>query len=114
MARIRIPKRVGDVKIPKKVRRKAKRALRMAENPAVREFAAAALDAAAKGRARRTVAGATLRIDGDRLADTIRHAALDGLRRFMEGFEEGLREAEAKGSARRPARPPATAAAAAE
>jgi hypothetical protein len=28
------------------------------------------------------------------MAETIRAAALDGLRRFMEGFEEGLRKAD--------------------
>jgi hypothetical protein len=117
MAKVRIPKRVGNVKIPKKVRRRAKKALRMAESPAMRELAAAALGAAATVRsarteapARRTVARATPRVDGDELAETIRHAALDGLRRFMEGFEEGLREAEARASVR-PGRPPATAAA---
>jgi hypothetical protein len=117
MAKVRIPKRVGNVKIPKKVRRRAKEALRMAESPAMRELAAAALGAAAtvgaargEARAKRTVACTTLRVDGDELAETIRRAALDGLRRFMEGFEEGLREAEAKAGPS-PGDPPAAAAA---
>jgi len=100
MARVRIPKRVGGVKIPKKVRRKAKKAIRMADSPALRGLAAAALGAAAEAKAacaQRTArgdpAGATMRIDGGRLADAFRAAALDGLRRFLEGFEQGLREA---------------------
>lgn len=100
MAKVRIPKRVGGVKIPKKIRRKARKAIRMAESPAVREFAAAALGAAAQAKAARLQAravrpgaGATIRIDGDRLAESVRLAALDGLHRFLAGFEEGLRDA---------------------
>ena len=104
MAKVKIPKRVGGVKIPKKVRRKANKALKVAESPVVREFAAAALGAVAQKKADEATArpqangqrGSTslaVRIDGDRLAETIRTAAMDGLRRFLEGFEEGLRKA---------------------
>ena len=39
MAKVKIPKRVAGMKIPKKVRRKANKAVRMAESPVVREFA---------------------------------------------------------------------------
>jgi hypothetical protein len=121
MAKMKIPKRVGGVKIPKKVRRKAKKALKVAESPAVREFAAAALGAAATAKAGKTAmsAGANGRgrganivgIDGDRLKDAIRAAAIDGLRRFVQGFEEGLRnaaagaDAPAEGEARATRRP---------
>ena len=105
MTKVKIPKRVAGVKIPKKVRRKAKKAVRMAESPVVREFAAAALGAAAHAKAvkasragsngGRTFTKGAVRIDGDKLADVVRAAALDGLRRFLEGFEEGLRNAAA-------------------
>ncbi|HWT13288.1 MAG TPA: hypothetical protein VN231_11085 [Allosphingosinicella sp.] len=108
MAKVRIPKRVAGVKIPKKVRRKAKKALRLAEKPVVREIAAAALGAVAQGGADRAgdrgrsrgngrdrAVKALLKVDGDRLAEAIRAAALDGMRRFIDGFEEGLRKATA-------------------
>ena len=104
MAKVKIPKRVGGVKIPKKVRKKANKALKVAESPMVREIAAAALGAVAQkkadesdarpvGEGRRRGARVAVAIDGDRLAETIRNAAMDGLRRFLDGFEEGLRKA---------------------
>lgn len=123
MAKMKIPKRVAGMKIPKKVRRKAKKAVKMAESPVVREFAAAALGAAAQAQGARAAARgaraaaegaraearaarleafgggfeheATIEIDGERLVETIRTAALNGLRSFIEGLEEGLRAAEA-------------------
>lgn len=49
MAKLKIPKRVGGVKIPKKLRRKAKKALRIVESPELRDAAAAALLAIAQG-----------------------------------------------------------------
>ena len=42
-----IPKRIGGVKIPKKVRKNANRALELADNPLVREAASAAILAGA-------------------------------------------------------------------
>lgn len=100
MAKVKIPKRVAGVKVPKKVRKKAKKAIRAAESPVVREFAAAALGAVADARASRAVRafgngrelGRPLRVDADQLAETIRSAALGGIRRFLEGFDEGMRE----------------------
>src|SRR5688500_20197041 len=59
MAKVKIPKRVAGVKIPKKVRRRAKKAVRMAESPVVREFAAAALGAASRSNEARAAARAT-------------------------------------------------------
>ncbi len=149
MAKLKIPKRVAGVKIPKKVRRKARKAVKMAESPMVREFATAALGAAA-ARAKGARAGsrearaaanaaraganaaragakgaraaaeaaraeaeatrlavaaetggsrfeheAVIEIDGERLVQTIRAAALNGLRSFIEGLEEGLRDLDA-------------------
>jgi hypothetical protein len=103
MAKVKIPKRVAGMKIPKKVRRKANKALKMADNKGVRELAAAALGAAASTRrASRGVrvevngeilnAARSVRVDAERVADAFRNAALDGLRSFVEGLEEGLRE----------------------
>lgn len=43
----KIPKRVAGVKVPKELRKKANRALELADNPVVREAAAAALAAGA-------------------------------------------------------------------
>lgn len=110
MTKVKVPKRVAGVKVPKKVRKQAKKALKAAENPMVREFAAAAIGAATKAQAQARArsarpgsgasgeaapARAVARIDGDRLVEAVRVAAADGLRRFLEGFEEGLRTASA-------------------
>lgn len=98
MAKVKIPKKVAGVKISKKVRRRAKKAVKMVDSPAVRSFAAAAVTAAGERKAARAEAPkpeaerTTIRIDGDQLVETIRAAAVDGLRRFLEGLEEGLRE----------------------
>ena len=99
MAKVKIPKRVAGVKIPKKVRKKAKKAIKLAESPALREAAVAALGAASTVRGaaraldRSDVAprAPTGRIDGEALKNALRDTALDGVRRFLEGFEEGLR-----------------------
>ena len=113
MAKVKIPKRVGGVKIPKKVRRKAKKVIAMTGSPAIHEFAAAALGAAASRGAGRPPRPPMppkpprparperparpprpfVEIEGGRFADDLKVAALDGLRRFLEGFEEGLRKA---------------------
>ena len=115
MANVKIPKQVAGVKIPKKVRKQAKKAIKAVEGPMVRDLAAAAIGAVANARAsqggsrdlvyranfRRTVG-----IDADQLAETIRNAALDGLRRFLEGFDEGMRDlARPRDGEDRPERP---------
>jgi len=104
MPKVRIPKRVGGVKIPKKVRKRANEAIGNVNNAAVRELASAAIGAAAgarRVRARVRFAddgpdldgGVSVRIDADKFGEAFRAAAIDGFRRFLEGFEEGLREA---------------------
>lgn len=114
MAKVKIPKKVGGVKIPKKARKKANKALKMADSPAVREFAAAALGAArqakrikseVRGNGRNFGASFDIDIDGDRLAEAIRAAALNGINSFLQGLEEGLRNANDERSAA-PAQPP--------
>lgn len=143
MAKVKIPRKVAGVKIPKKVRRRAKKAVKMAESPVVREFAAAALGAAARSNEVRAAVRATraaarearaaargaraeakaalleadaaldeagfehetvIEIDGERLVETIRTAALNGLRSFIEGLEEGFRAADAAADREQPAR----------
>ena len=104
MPKVKIPKRVGGVKIPKKVRKRANKALEMAESPAMRDLASAAIRAAkstrrasegerAESAGERLSAAATIRIDANKFGEAFRTAAMDGFRRFLEGFEEGLREA---------------------
>lgn len=98
-----IPKRIGALKLPKKVRKQAKRALKQAANPFVRDFASAAMAAANRvrreagdGRERKDeimCENVRIQIDGNKLGEAIRKAAADGLRTFLEGLEEGLREA---------------------
>jgi hypothetical protein len=112
MARVKIPKRVAGVKIPKKVRKKANKAIRLVESPVVREVAAAAVGAAAAKADRGGAAAAarTAMTDPDRFVETLKQAALDGFNRFLEGFEEGLRAAadtvaEAEGAIAPPERP---------
>jgi hypothetical protein len=98
---VKIPKRIAGVKIPKKARKTANKAIKLGASPVVRELAVAAI-AAAGGKAaadRKQSPGeengsgrsAEVRIDAAGIGEAFRTAAIDGLRRFLEGFEEGLR-----------------------
>jgi hypothetical protein len=94
MAKVKVPKKVAGVKIPKKVRKKANKALKLADSVVSREMAVAALCASGVGRAAQQATGRPLReLDIETIVEEAREAALDGLRRFLEGFEEGLRKA---------------------
>ena len=106
MAKVKIPKRVAGMKIPKKVRKRAKKALKLAESPELRKVAISAIGAAASAKAFGDEARAAIRAQGERtepggridvdtLKDALRTAALDGIRRFMEGFDEEMRKASA-------------------
>ncbi len=101
MAKVKIPKRVGGVEIPKKVRKRAKKVVKMAQSDSFRAFASAAAATAARGqRAAREASadareearqfGARISIDAEHLGETLRTAAINGLRRFLDGLEEGL------------------------
>ena len=104
----KVPKRVGGVKVPKKVRKQAKKALKLVDASAVRDFAIAGLTAAAEAIVQRT--SSQLRAAGDRqrkatlvtldLGDMIRAAAIEGARRFVEGFEETRRAPSARKTTR--------------
>jgi hypothetical protein len=95
---VKIPKKIAGVKVPKRVRKRAKKAIEAGASPVVREIAAAALGAAAAkaGCERRFEGRARVGIDGAKLGEAVRSAAIDGLRRFLEGLEEGLRNAKDK------------------
>jgi hypothetical protein len=96
---VKIPKRIAGVKIPKKARKTANRAIRMGASPMVRELAVAAIGAAGVRGERKQDHGeengsgrrVEIQLDGARIGEAFRTAAIDGLRRFLEGFEEGLR-----------------------
>jgi hypothetical protein len=103
--KVKIPKNIAGVKVPRKVRKRANEALKAATGPAVRGMAAAAIGAAgrrveAKGAGRVRGLHAKVEIEGSAVAEAFRNAAIQGLRRFLEGLEEGLRDAEARRSAR--------------
>jgi len=100
---IKIPKHLGAIKVPKKVRKRVRKAVEAAASPFVRDFATAAMAAAGRTRGgdnnegdgkMRVVCGETrVDIEGSKVAEAFRAAAVDGFRRFLEGFEEGLRKA---------------------
>ncbi|HEV2818406.1 MAG TPA: hypothetical protein VGW40_14435 [Allosphingosinicella sp.] len=85
---VRIPKKIAGVKLPKQVRKKAKKAIKASTGPVVREIG--------ERIARRFEGRARIEIDGERIAEAFRTAALDGLRSFLAGLEEGLAKAEAR------------------
>jgi hypothetical protein len=119
MAKVKVPKRVGGVKVPRKLRKQAKKAINLIDSRAARELALAGLAIAAenvidRGRAR-SGNGKRLQdvikdgLDGLELGEVLRAAAIEGARRFLEGFEEGQRSARAPAKPARPARPARTA-----
>jgi len=107
MAKAKLPKKVGGVKVPGKLRREAKKALKLTGSGAVRDLAVAGLTLAAEqalrsmqGQPKRKASLATLD-----LGEVVRAAAAEGARRFLEGFEETTKAARPA----RPARPKAPA-----
>lgn len=117
MSKVKIPKRVGGVKVPKKVRKQAKKALKLTESSAVRDLALAGLTLAAeamldRGRASAAAAAPGTRragLNGLDLGEVVHAAVAEGARRFLQGFEEGAAaastEAPAKPAAKRAASP---------
>ena len=116
MSKVKIPKRVGGVKVPKKVRKQAKKALKLTESSAVRDLALAGLTLAAeamldRGRATRAPpapAGARKAgLNGLDLGEVVHAAVAEGARRFLQGFEEAAAAASPDAPAK-PAAKPAT------
>ena len=96
MAKVKIPKRIAGVKVPKKLRKQAKKLLKASASPLVTDLALAGLGIAANrmldGAAgkRRHGAGAERPakggLDGLNLAALLEAAAAEGARRFLEGY----------------------------
>jgi hypothetical protein len=119
---VKIPKKIAGVKLPKQARKTANKAIKMGASPMVREIAAAAIGAAGARAAgerkdpdeglRHIRGSAQINIDAGKVGEAFRIAAIDGLRRFLEGFEEGLRKLNEQAAAEdgrpepRPARAP--------
>jgi hypothetical protein len=93
MAKVKIPKKIAGVKIPKKARKKANKALKATASPLVQGLAGAAIAGATRAARVRAESGFSthVAIDGEALAEALREAARDGLKAFLEGLEEGLR-----------------------
>jgi len=97
--KVKIPKRIAGVKVSKAVRQAGKRALKLAEQPAVSETVAAALLAAAAAlrdppatkRAAANAAGAAGEAGQEaiRLGDSLRKMAIDMARRTLDAWEAG-------------------------
>jgi hypothetical protein len=95
--KVKVPKRIAGVKVPKSVREAGKSALKLAERPAVSETVAAALLAAAAALrdppATRRAAGAAADAAGEagqdaiRLGDSLRKMAIDMARRTLDAWE---------------------------
>ena len=95
--KVRIPKRIAGVKVPKSVRDAGRQALKLSAQPAVSETVAAALLAAAAALrdppATRRAAGAAADSAGEagkdaiRLGDSLRKMAIDMARRTLDAWE---------------------------
>lgn len=95
--KVKVPKRIAGVKLPRSVREAGKSALKLAERPAVSETVAAALLAAAAALrdppATRRAAGAAADAAGEagqdaiRLGDSLRKMAIDMARRTLDAWE---------------------------
>jgi hypothetical protein len=95
--KVKIPKQVGGVRVPKAVRQAGKSALKLAGQPAVSETVAAALLAAAAALrdppATKRAAGAAAEAAGEagqgaiKLGDSLRKMAIDMARRTLDAWE---------------------------
>ena len=95
--KLKVPKRIAGVKVPKEIRKPVNKALKLADDPQARGLAIAALTAAAGALTAKTDGDEARRAlrpgepgTGDRagtLADVVIAAALDGARRLLDGLE---------------------------
>jgi hypothetical protein len=106
----KLPKEVGGIKVPKKLRKAGNKALKLAKDPVVSEVVAAALlSAAAALRETKDpkVAPAAADAAGDavegvkrqanKLSDSLKVLAIDLARRALDGMEKGGASAKKKG-----------------
>lgn len=94
MAKVKVPKRIAGVKVPRKLRKQAKKLLKVSASPLVTELALAGLSlaasrmlegaAAAKPAAERP---AKPKLNGLDLAALVEAAAAEGARRFLESYQ---------------------------
>ncbi len=95
--KIKMPKEIGGVRMPKAVRQAGMKALKLAEQPAVSELVAAALLAAAAALrdppTTRRAADAAAGTAGDaskaalKLGDSLRNMAIDMARRTLDAWD---------------------------
>ena len=117
MAKVKIPKRVAGVKVPKKLRKQAKKLLKASASPMVTDLALAGLSLAAnrmldsaatavKPASARPDKPARRKLHGLDLAALVEAAATEGARRFLAGYQAAAPAPEPS-PAPKPARKPA-------
>jgi len=112
-------KKSGGVKIPKKLRKIGKKAMKLADSPVVSEVVAAALLSAAaalresEGGRRRAVKAGTVALDAaermtkdsGKVGDSLRKLALDLARKTLDSWDRADTSASASAKPSRPASP---------
>jgi hypothetical protein len=106
----KVPKEIGGVKVPKKLRKLGNQAAKAVKDPAVTEVVAGALLAAAaalrEGKDPKTVVGAAVKngfksatgggTAGTRLSDSLKLLAMDLAKRTLDGIGENKARREAE------------------
>ena len=103
MTKVKVPKRIAGVKVPKKLRKQAKKMLKASASPVVQDLALAGLTLAAtrmleSAAAARATAGAQPasarpdkpekgRLHGLDLGAMLEAAVAEGAKRFLDGFQ---------------------------
>src|SRR5262245_23079513 len=99
MTKVKVPKRIAGVKVPKKLRKQAKKMLKASASPVVQDLALAGLTLAATRMldgakaAKQAAAGAAAgepakgRLHGLDFAAMIEAAAAEGARRFLDSWQ---------------------------
>ena len=94
--KLKIPKKIAGVKVPKELRKAGKQLVKLAEEPRARDIALAALAAGLAARKDSRKAAKEAAVDaGDEVAKTagwitaaLAAAALEGSRRILEALDE--------------------------
>ena len=103
-AKAKLPKEIGGVKVPKKLRKIGNKAVKLAKEPVVSEMVAGALLAAAaalrEGTGAKPAAAAGDAVEGarrqaGRLGDSLKGIAIDFARRTLDNLEGGGRKGKA-------------------
>lgn len=118
MAKVKVPKRIAGVKVPKKLRKQAKKLLKASASPLVTDLALAGLSLAANrmlegGAAPKSTTQtaaekpAKRKLNGLDLAALVEAAAAEGARRFLENYQTVAPAAKPAPRRRRPGAAPA-------